>query len=129
LAEAMNAHDVETFASCFAEDYESRQPVHPDRAFEGRGQVHANWSSVFTGVPDFHADLTATAVDGDAVWSEWRWRGTHEDGSRLDMAGVVIMHVRDGLIARARLYVEPVERGGEGIEAAVRDISGRDDRR
>jgi hypothetical protein len=27
--------------------------------------------------------------------------------------------------AWARLYVEPVEQGGAGIEAAVRDMSGR----
>jgi ketosteroid isomerase-like protein len=118
LAEALNAHDLDTFVSLFAPDYDSRQPAHPDRAFRGRDQVRINWSAVFSGVPDFHAELVATAVDGDTAWSEWRWRGTHRDGSRLDMAGVMICGVQAGRIQWARLYVEPIERG-EGIDAAV----------
>ena len=126
LAEAMNAHDLEAFVSLFAHDYNSEQPVHPDRAFLGRDQVRANWSAVFSGVPDFSAELVATAVRDDTLWSEWRWRGTHKDGSRLDMAGVIVCGVQGGRIAWARLYVEPVESGGEGIDAAVREMSGSD---
>jgi ketosteroid isomerase-like protein len=126
LVEAMNAHDIEAFVALFAPDYDSRQPAHPDRAFQGRDQVRANWSAVFAGVPDFRAELVASAVEADTVWSEWRWSGTHEDGSRLEMAGVIVFSVRDGRLARARLYVEPVEAGGEGIDAAVREMSGND---
>jgi ketosteroid isomerase-like protein len=126
LAGAMNAHDIDAFVSLFAPAYDSQQPVHPDRAFVGRDQVRANWSAVFAGVPDFRAELVATAVEADMLWSEWRWRGTHEDGSRLDMAGVIVCGVEGGRLAWARLYVEPVESGGEGINAAVREMSGRD---
>jgi ketosteroid isomerase-like protein len=126
LVEAMNARDINAFVSLFAPDYDSRQPVHPDRAFVGRDQVRANWSAVFAGVPDFRADLIATAVEADTLWSEWRWRGTQEDGSPLDMAGVIVGGVQDGRLAWARLYVEPVESGGAGIDAAVRAMSGRD---
>jgi len=119
LADAMNAHDIDAFVALFAPDYESEQPAHPDRAFRGRDQVRANWSSVFEGVPDFSAELVSCAEDDDVAWTEWRWHGTG-----LEMAGVIVMRVRDGQIAQARLYVEPVEHG-EGIEAAVRDMSGR----
>jgi ketosteroid isomerase-like protein len=126
LADAMNAHDIEAFVSLFADDYDSRQPAHPDRAFKGREQVRANWSAIFEGVPDFRAELVGTAVDVDTVWSEWRWSGTHEDGTRLQMVGVIILGLRDGNITWARLYVEPVEESGEGIEAAVREMSRRD---
>ena len=125
LAGAMNAHDIEAFVSLFAEDYDSRQPAHPDRAFRGREQVHANWSAVFAGVPDFRADLIASAAEGETVWTEWHWHGTRTDGGRLEIAGVIVMGVRDGAVAWARLYVEPVE-AGEGIDAAVREMSGRD---
>lgn len=124
LAKAMNSRDIEAFVSLFAADYDSRQPAHPDRAFRGRDQVRENWSAIFAGVPDFRAELIATAGDADALFTEWRWHGTHADGSRLDMAGVIVMGLGDGQIAWARLYVEPVEQG-EGIEAAVRDMSGR----
>jgi hypothetical protein len=118
LADAMNAHDIDAFVALFAPDYDSRQPAHPDRAFVGSDQVRANWSSIFAGVPDFRAELLATAVEGDTLWTEWRWRG-----SGLDMAGVIVFGVRDGRFAWARLYVEPVEVGA-GIEAAVQEMSG-----
>jgi ketosteroid isomerase-like protein len=124
LKEAMNARDIESFVACFADDYDSEQPAHPDRAFRGRDQVRANWSQVFDGVPDFSAELKATAVAGDTEWSEWRWKGTQADGSQLDMAGVIVGGVRGGVLAWARLYVEPVEQGGAGIEAAVDRMTG-----
>lgn len=126
LARAMNEHDIEAFVSLFSEEYESEQPAHPDRRFRGRDQVRANWSAVFSGVPDFRAELVASAVDSETAWTEWRWHGTHADGSRLEMAGVIVMGVRDASIAWARLYVEPVDAAGEGIDAAVREMSGRE---
>jgi hypothetical protein len=40
------------------------------------------------------------------------------------MVGVIVAGVGDGRLRWARLYVEPVEQGGAGIDAAVRRISG-----
>jgi ketosteroid isomerase-like protein len=113
----MNAHDIDAFVDLFAEDYDSEQPAHPDRAFKGREQVRANWSAIFAGVPDLRAELVATAEEGDTVWTEWRLHGTG-----LEMAGVMVLGIEDGRIARARLYLEPVEQG-EGIEAAVQAMA------
>ena len=120
---AMNAHDIDAFVACFAADYDSVQPTHPDRAFRGREQVRANWSAVFSGVPDFRAELVRLDAVGDVAWTEWRWEGTQSDGGRLDMAGVIVLGVRDELVAWARLYVEPVEEAGAGIDAAVREMT------
>jgi ketosteroid isomerase-like protein len=99
------------------------QPAHPDRAFRGREQVRANWSAVFAAVPDFRAELVRIDAVGDTAWSERRWEGTQADGGRLDMAGVIVFGVREDRVAWARLYVEPVERAGAGIDAAVRDMT------
>ena len=126
LQTAMNARDIEAMLDCFDESYESEQPAHPDRAFRGREQVRENWSSIFEGVPDFSAELVAASEQDDPCWSEWRWRGTHADGSRLDMAGVIVFGASEGRIAWARLYVEPVEQSGAGIEAAVQRMAGGD---
>lgn len=126
LLGAMNAHDIDAFVACFAEEYDSKQPAHPDRAFVGRDQVRDNWSAIFEGVPDFRAELVAATSDGDTEWSEWRWRGTQVDGTELDMAGVIVCGVSGGVLKWARLYVEPVEQGA-GIEAAVREMSGESD--
>jgi ketosteroid isomerase-like protein len=120
----MNDRDIELFVSLFAVDYDSRQPAHPDRAFRGRDQVRENWSSIFASVPDFSGDLLDVASAGDTLWTEWRWRGTQADNSRLEMAGVIVMGVRDGLITWGRLYVEPIEQAGAGIHAAVAKMSG-----
>ena len=40
------------------------------------------------------------------------------------MAGVMVCGVHDGRIAWARLYMEPVEQAGAGIDAAVRGMTG-----
>src|SRR3954453_15869623 len=39
------------------------------------------------------------------------------------MAGVIVLGLRDDRAAWARLYIEPVEQAGEGIDAAVRDMT------
>jgi hypothetical protein len=124
LNAAMNAHDIEAFVACFDEAYESEQPAHPDRAFTGRDHVRRNWAAIFDGVPDFKAELLEAAATGEIEWSEWRWRGTQLDGARLDMAGVMVCGVGEGRLRWARLYVEPIEQGGAGIDAAVRGMSG-----
>jgi ketosteroid isomerase-like protein len=120
---AMNAHDIDAFVACFAADYDSFPPAHPHRAFRGREQVRANWSAIFGAVPDFRAELVRLDAAGDVAWTEWRWEGTQSDGGRLDMAGVIVFGVRDELVAWARLYVEPVEEAGAGIDAAVREMT------
>ena len=126
LLAAMNAHDIDAFVACFDEEYESEQPAHPDRSFRGSGQVRRNWSAMFDGVPDFRAELVHAGAAGGSEWSEWHWHGTHADGTVLDVAGVIVAGVRDGRMAWARLYVEPVEHDGAGIDAVVRRLSGED---
>jgi hypothetical protein len=119
MADALNAHDLDAFVACFHDDYDSDQPAHPDRAFRGSAQVRENWSAVFASVKDFRAELIRAHAVGDVEWTEWRWHGTG-----LEMAGVAVFGIRDGRVAWARLYMEPIEQAGAGIEAAVRDMTG-----
>jgi len=78
LLEAMNAHDVDAFVACLNPDYRSEQPAHPGRAFDGAEKVRENWTNVFAGVNDFHAELlvSATTDDGRTRLRE-RIRGKH----------------------------------------------------
>jgi ketosteroid isomerase-like protein len=124
LNAAFNARDIDAFVALFAPDYDSVQPAHPDRAFTGREQVRENWSAIFESVPDFRSELIRSCADGDTVWGEWHWQGTQAGGERLDMAGVIVMGIRDEEIAWARLYVEPIEQAGAGIDAAVQRMTG-----
>jgi hypothetical protein len=77
---------------------------------------------VFAAIPDFSAELRGISEDGEAVWSEWVWTGTNQDGSPFDWRGVMIMGVAHGRIRWARLYMEPTERTGAGIDAAVHQM-------
>ena len=61
LLTAMNAHDLEAAVALFDENYRSEQPAHPGRAFVGRAQMHANWKSMFAGIPDFRAEMPRSA--------------------------------------------------------------------
>ncbi|GAA1974034.1 hypothetical protein GCM10009798_39090 [Nocardioides panacihumi] len=122
LTAAQNSHDAEGFAALFADDYRSDQPAHPGRAFVGSAQVLENWTAVFAGVPDFRGELVASCIDGEVEWGEVDWSGHHVDGSAFAMRGVIVATVRDGRIASARLYMEPVEQGGAGIDDVVAEL-------
>jgi ketosteroid isomerase-like protein len=124
LHHAMNRRDLEEFLACFASDYRSEQPAHPNRGFGGREQVEKNWSALFAGIPDFRAESLSTAVEGETVWTEWHWTGTRADRSPLDIRGVTLFGISDGRIASGRLYMEEVEEAGENIDETVRRLAG-----
>jgi hypothetical protein len=125
LQSAMNAHDLDAFVACFAPEYQSDQPAHPDRAFRGSDKVRENWTSVFAGIPDFEAELLVSATtDAGVEIGEWRWRGTHLDGSPFAMHGVTVMGIQDSQIVWGRLYMEVVEHGGGDIDAMVQETYG-----
>jgi ketosteroid isomerase-like protein len=120
LRRATNAHDIDALVACFAPEYRNETPVHPERSFTGRDQVRSNWEQIFAAIPDVTTEVVRSSVDGDTIWSEWEHRGTRPDGSQHVMRGVVIFGVQDGLAAWARFYLEPVQEGGGGVDAAVR---------
>lgn len=119
LLEATNDHDLDALVACFAEDYVNETPAHPARGFTGRAQVRRNWEQILAFVPDLHADIAATAVDGQDVWTEWDMRGTRRDGSAHHMRGVVVFTVADDVATRARFYLEPVESTSGTVDDAV----------
>jgi len=119
LGQAINRHDLDALAACFAPDYLSEFPAHPDRTFRGHEQMRKNWAQIFGGVPDLTATLRSCSVAGETVWAEWEWQGTRRDGAPFAMCGVTIQGMSGGRIAWTRLYMEPVE-GGVGSDEAVR---------
>ena len=123
MHDAFNKRDIEALVGCFSDEYDSKQPAHPDRSFKGREQVRKNWSAVFNAHADFHAELLRFELGTDAVWAEWYWHGTRPDGTELNMSGVTIFGTgKNDLIAWGRLYMEPVEVKGRGIDAAVVEV-------
>ena len=125
LLEAVNAHDLETMVALFADDYRNETPAHPQRGFRGSAQVRRNWTELFAGVPDLHARLPRVAVDGDSVWTEWDIASTRADGAAFGLRGVVIFGIRDGAIASARFYLEPVEETSGDVNAHTARVVGK----
>ena len=125
LKEAVNRHDLESLAGCFAPDFMNETPVHPARSFQGCEQVRSNWAQIFAGVPDIEAEVLRTSVDSGSAWTEWEMRGTRRDGAPHLMRGVSIFGVGDDQFTSVRFYLEPVELGGAGVDAAVRQAVGR----
>jgi limonene-1,2-epoxide hydrolase len=123
LRDAMNERDLEAFVAAFHPDYRSEQPAHPNRGFGGREQVEKNWSALFEAIPDFHADLIATATEGDTIWCEWHWTGTRAREEPLDMRGVTLFEIKKGRVVSGRLYMEEVEEAGAEIDETVRRLA------
>lgn len=124
LVAATNEHDIEALVACFSPEYVNETPAHPQRGFRGRDQVRRNWTSIFAGVPDIKAQMIASAVDRNYVWTEWKMTGTRRDGSSHDMAGVIIFAVQGDLIVAARFYLEPVELTSGDANTAVERLMG-----
>jgi hypothetical protein len=87
--------------------------------------MRANWEAMFAGVPDFHAEICRSVLDGDTTWTEWRWSGSRSDGQAFEMRGVTLFEITDDQIAAGWLYLDEVERDVVGIEQAVESLSGR----
>jgi ketosteroid isomerase-like protein len=124
LLAALNGHDVEALAALFAPDYRSEQPAHPARGFGGSAQVRKNWAAVFQAVPDFRASLVGSCVDGEIEWGEWDWSGIRTDMTPFHERGVTIIGTREGRVAWARLYMEPIEEQSD-IESRVDEMTHR----
>ena len=63
-----------------------------------------------------------TAVDGDAIWSEWEMSGTCPDGHRHPMRGVIIFGILEKRASWSGFYLEPVDPGDGGVDAATSQI-------
>ena len=126
LIRATNDHDVEAMMACLRQDYRSEQPLHPEAAFGGREQVGANWSLMFQEVPDLRFDVLRSAIAGDEVWTEVRIHGRKAGGEPFEYRGMAVWGVDHDRVAWARLYFEPVEVGGTGIDERMRQVLGAD---
>lgn len=119
IRRATNAHDLDALGECFDLNYQSEQPMRPDRAFRGREQMRKNWAQIFAAIPDIQADVLRTAVDGNVVWAEWSMRGTGPNGVPSHTAMVTIGGIEHEQVVWVRLFMDEV-RTGEDIDTAVR---------
>ncbi|CAM3513961.1 nuclear transport factor 2 family protein [Kibdelosporangium persicum] len=112
LRVAINSHVPERIAGCFTDDYVAERPLKPHEGFIGSERVAANWRKILAGLPDLRAEILRHAQNGDELWSEWEMRGTAATGATVVLRGPVVLTTRDGRIAWARFYPDPVTTNG-----------------
>lgn len=124
---AWNTHDIAALTASLHPEYESLHPLHPERNVRGREKAIASWAALFEALPDFQAELLHHAVGQDAVWTEWRWSGTHMQGAPFNAGGVIVFGLtpEGDRIAWARLYTETLQIVGPDWEAVLDDILSR----
>lgn len=116
---ALDAHDLDTFVEFFREDYVGERPRHPGAEMSSREDVRRNWAEIIRDVPDLRVDVPAAVEDAKTIWSEWRAYGTARSGAMLELRGVIIFGIQDGLVAWSRMYMEPVEHEGVPLSDLV----------
>jgi ketosteroid isomerase-like protein len=109
MIQATNRYDLEAMVSCFAPDFRSEQPFHPERDFTGQAGVRKNWSFFFTTIPDIQIEILNEVAEEDSVWAELHYHGVQTDGKKFMVRGVALSHIQADQIIWARLYIEEVQ--------------------
>jgi ketosteroid isomerase-like protein len=132
IEEAITAHDVAALVACFADDYRNETPAHPARSFTGQEQVRRNWAAILATVPDLTATLVRWSrgpAEPGAVWAEWDWTGTRDDGHAVSLRGITVLGIGEdgpeaGVVRWARFYMEPVDDDPTGPTESARRAVG-----
>jgi len=109
MIQAANRHDLDAMVACFAPDFRSEQPLHPERNFVGQAGVRKNWSFFFSTIPDIQIEVLGEVTEGDTVWAEVHFHGEQTDGKKFNVRGVTLQGISADQIIWARLYIEPVQ--------------------
>ncbi|EGG48193.1 nuclear transport factor 2 family protein [Streptomyces griseoaurantiacus] len=116
MENAMNAHDLDAFADCFAGNLRSRRPLHPQSGITDHAKMRENWAGLFAHVPDLVAAVQRSAEDGDQVWAEWEIGGTTVESARYLSRGVTILTLENDRIASVRFYLDNVDPEVQGAD-------------
>jgi steroid delta-isomerase-like uncharacterized protein len=133
LTDAMNDHDVEAVARCYAPD---AVLTSPDGTVHGREGAAAAIGRYLTAFPDLRVTSTTKVESGATAVDEWVFTGTNTGpietpdgqtipptGRAVNQCGIDIGTVEDGLITSHRIYWDQLEflaqLGLTGQEAAA----------
>ena len=104
--EAIGAHDVQGAAAMWAQD--GREDVRGQGLFIGPDGVREFIGSLVEAIPDLKVEIVSTTSEDERCALQWRFSGTFAGpgsfngvaptGHRLELEGVDVLTVRDGLI-------------------------------
>ena len=112
--EALAAQDLDAIAAAWAPD--GVMSTIGDVEAKGPDGVRAWWAEFFGAIPDFRFQVRDIVADGDKAAVHWEGKGTFAGPAsfqgieptfaRLDLAGLDIFTLRDGLIADEHAYTD-----------------------
>ena len=107
FADAFNAHDLDAIMSHMTEDCIFQASAGPDsdgKKFTGQQAVRKAFEDVFVTFPDARWDNPEHFISGKRGSSEWTFRGTRSDGTRVEVTGCDLFTFRSGKIAIKNSY-------------------------
>ena len=102
FCDAFNQHDLDALMDHMTEDCvfdASAGPNREGRRYVGREAVRGGFAEVFDTFHDGQCEEGRHWVSGDRGVSEWVFRGTRRDGTRVEVNGCDLFAFRDGKIA------------------------------
>jgi len=102
FCDAFNRHDLDALMAHMTEDCifdASAGSEQQGQRYIGRDAVRDSFGGVFTNFPDSQWEEGQHWVSGDRGVSEWVFRGTRLDGTRVEVNGCDLFTFRDGKIA------------------------------
>src|SRR4051794_38586603 len=115
---ALNAGDIGTASSFFAEDAELRDLANaPDQAtvVEGVDAIRRTWELWASEFDDFPAEVEEWIDEGDALIARTHWQGRGKaSGASIDVRQFDLYEIRDGKCVRATLGFKSLEEARRG---------------
>src|SRR3954469_3191801 len=112
--DALSRHDLDAIAAAWAPDGQAHISGQADAT--GPEGVRAYWAELFGASPDLRFDVDAMISEDERVAVQWSARGTFAGpGSyqgieptyaRLDLEGLALFPLRDGLLVREDAYTD-----------------------
>jgi ketosteroid isomerase-like protein len=105
FVEAMNRHDIDALAACYAPN---ARIIYPGRQAQDPASYGAGERAMLANVPDYHIEATSLIeADGGHVVLELKMGGTQREelgGRAFSIIGAYIFRMENGLIVEERAY-------------------------
>jgi ketosteroid isomerase-like protein len=105
FVDAMNRHDIDALAACYAPD---ARIIYPGREAQDPASYSAGERTMLANVPDYHIEATSLIEgEGGDVLLELKMGGTQREdlgGRVFSITGAYIFRMENGLIVEERAY-------------------------